>query len=90
MVDIDSIIKQNGIVVGLKQVVKGILKEEIETVLIATDCDSFVEEKILATGKKVDIIKVFTGRQLGNACNIDVEAAAVGIVKQSDKKTQNK
>lgn len=68
-------------IAGLKQVTKGIINKEIKTVYIATDCDGFIESKVLKAAKnEIKIIKRYTQKQLGSACNIDVGAAVVGIL----------
>lgn len=85
MSETDCIFKQGEIVVGLKQVIKGILKKEIDTVFLATDCDGFIENKLLAASKDLKTIKRYTGKQLGRACNIDVDAAVVGIIAVDSK-----
>jgi len=70
-------------VVGLKQVVKSLQNNELKTLYIATDCDSFIEKKVLPlTDEKVLVVRMFTQEELGEASNIDVNAAVVGILKK--------
>jgi ribosomal protein L7Ae-like RNA K-turn-binding protein len=69
---------------GLKQVTKGILSGRIKTVYLATDCDSFIESKVLSFEKEGVLIKrCYTKKQLGQACKLDVESAVVGIITDS-------
>lgn len=71
-------------VIGLKQVTKGLINNEFKTVYIALDCDSFIENKILPIIKEgVLVVRKYTQKQLGETCNIDVNAAVVGILRKS-------
>jgi ribosomal protein L7Ae-like RNA K-turn-binding protein len=67
---------------GLMQVIKGIANGRIKTVYLATDCDSFLESKILSAAKEgVEVKRCYTKKQLGCACKLDVDAAVVGIIE---------
>lgn len=78
-----SILNETEKIAGIKQVAKGILNDKISSVFLATDCDSFIENKVLSLTKdKIKVVKKYTQKQLGEACKIDVGAAVVGILKQ--------
>lgn len=78
--DSECIIEEERKVAGLKQVIRGISDNRIKKIYLATDCDAVIENKItpLAEGK-VTIIKKYTRKQLGKACDLNVGAAVVGI-----------
>jgi large subunit ribosomal protein L7A len=77
-----SILNETEKIAGIKQVARGILSDTVTTVYLATDCDSFIENKIMSLTKdKIKVIKKYTQKQLGEACNIDVGAAVVGVLK---------
>lgn len=77
-----SILNETEKIAGIKQVARGILSDTVTTVDPATDCDSFIENKIMSLTKdKIKVIKKYTQKQLGEACNIDVGAAVVGVLK---------
>ncbi len=82
MIETECKLEEGDPVAGVKQVTKGLQKGDIATVYIATDCDGFIESKVLSFVKKETVIKKYTGKQLGRACNIDVEAAVVGIIRK--------
>lgn len=70
-------------VAGLKQVTKGIISNGIGIVYLAVDCDKEIEERILSVcgSRNVPVKRLYTQEELGKACNIDVRAAVVGIIK---------
>lgn len=82
MIEAECKLEEGQKIAGLKQVTKGIINNNIKTVYIAVDCDKFIENKILSIIKdQVSIVKQYTQKQLGKACNIDVNAAVVGILR---------
>lgn len=70
-------------IAGFKQVTKSIINKEIKIVYLSIDCDSNMEEKILCMCKneRITVIKLYTQKELGRACSIDVNSAVVGIKK---------
>lgn len=69
--------------IGAKQVVRAIEKNIVLKVFLGNDADSHVILPItqLCESKKVEIDKNFTMAELGKACEIQVGAAAVAIIK---------
>ncbi len=71
------------IIVGTKQTLKALQKGEVREVIIAEDADAHVVDKVKAKATElgVPIATVDSMKKLGEACNIDVGAAAVAIKK---------
>ena len=70
------------VVVGAKQLKKALQKGTAQRVFLAEDADPALTEPIaeLCRQYKVDCSWVATMAQLGNACGIDVGAAAAAIL----------
>ena len=68
--------------VGTKQVLRALLANEAAVVYIAKDADAEIKEKILAAATdNASVIWADTMQILGEACGIDVPAAAAAIKK---------
>lgn len=69
-------------VIGVKQTMKAIEKDRAKLVYVAGDADSRIIEplKELCTSKKIEMQIVDSMAVLGQACGIEVGAAAVGVV----------
>ncbi|OEF97945.1 ribosomal L7Ae/L30e/S12e/Gadd45 family protein [Desulfuribacillus alkaliarsenatis] len=69
--------------VGLKQTIKAIENGEAIEVVVATDADAKVTNKVIEKCKQkaVKCSYVDSMKQLGIACGIDVGAATVAILK---------
>jgi len=74
---------QNKVVIGKKQTLRALLKNEAEKVYISKDADFHVTEPIVDVCKEngVEIIYFDNMRELGTACGIDVNAAAAAVLK---------
>ncbi|MBO8126530.1 MAG: ribosomal L7Ae/L30e/S12e/Gadd45 family protein [Firmicutes bacterium] len=72
-------------VVGAKQTVKALNKDQVQTVFVAEDADLRVTGPIIAKCKEkgVELVKVPTMSELGAACSIQVGAAVAAILKDS-------
>lgn len=70
-------------VVGLKQLLRSLIADEISAVYIADDADEELKERIMQAigGKDVHIVYVESMNELGSECRIDVGAACAGIIK---------
>lgn len=70
-------------VVGVKQVTKAVEKDLVQVVYVAQDAEArFVEAlRTLCERKKVAVEMTLTMSELGNACSIEVGAAAVAVLK---------
>lgn len=77
---------QKEITIGTKQTVKAMNKGEIAKVYIAQDADLKVTKKVIETARKLNIpcVEVESKKELGEACNIDVGASAVGVMLRKD------
>lgn len=69
-------------IVGLKQVLKGIAKDNVRCVVIASDSESFVRDVVVeAIGAKcVELLFCPTRVELGKAVGVQVPTAVVGIM----------
>lgn len=70
-------------IVGMKQVERALDKDEIQVVYIALDADDYVTKDIIKKSKDkgIDIIEVETMEELGEICNIDINAAVAALLK---------
>ena len=70
-------------VVGLKQVLKGVAKDNVRCVVIASDSERFVEDCVVeAIGAKcVEILFCPTRKELGETVGVDVPTAVVGLIR---------
>ena len=69
--------------VGLKQSLKALQSGEVETVVIARDADEKIIEEVSVVCDKngIKVAYVDEMKKLGKACNIDVGASVVCILK---------
>ena len=74
------------LVVGLNKVIKSIEEGTTRCVVVASDSDSFIVEKVtsLAMEYGVEFIECPTRVELGRLCRVDV-ATAVCAIKKRDK-----
>jgi len=70
--------------IGSKQTVKALKRDLAKLVYVADDADRHVAEPVIriCEEKKVPIVKVDSMRNLGKACGIKVECAAVAIIEE--------
>jgi len=71
------------IVIGRKQTLRAISNNEAEKVYISKDADMHVTKPIVdvCKDKNIEIIYFDNMRDLGDACGIDVNAAAAAVLK---------
>lgn len=69
-------------VVGLKQTLRAIHEDAAVRVYVAEDVDGFVHNKIVTACKErgVTPVSIPSMKELGDACGIDVGAAAAAII----------
>ena len=69
--------------VGLKQVLRGITDGTVWCVIVSSDCEEFIGERLRAEalGKDVTFRKGPAMAELGRTVKIDVGAAVVGLVR---------
>ncbi len=72
---------QSRMIIGMKQTLKSMNNGVISEIFIAEDVDQFITDKIIEEAKRFDIpyTLVDSKKQLGKACNIDVDASVVAI-----------
>lgn len=78
-----EILKTASKVIGIKQVTKVVNKGLANQVFFATDADERVLEplKVLCVEKNIEMLEVPTMLELGEACGIEVGAAAAAALK---------
>ena len=69
--------------VGLKQVLRGITDGTVWCVIVSSDCEGFIVDRLHgeARGKDVTFKKGPDMAELGRTMRIDVGAAVVGLVR---------
>ncbi len=70
-------------VVGMKQTLRALEMNLVYVLYIAEDADEKVTSRIveLANKKQVEIVKVPTMKELGDACNVRIGTSTCAIVK---------
>ncbi len=70
-------------VVGLRQVLRGLKAGTLARVYVANDADTFLFQRVTqaAEAAGVPVVRVPTMKELGQACHVQVPAAAAGLVR---------
>lgn len=70
-------------IIGLKQTVKAIKNNTVNTVYIANDAEESLKNNILEVcrGKEIQIVYIDTMKKLGEACGIEVNASCASLLK---------
>lgn len=70
-------------VVGTKQVLRGLKNGTISRVYVANDVDTFLYQQVIraAEAAGVTAVRVASMKELGEACGVQVDTAAAGIVR---------
>lgn len=76
-------IRQDNVVVGVKQLKKALMAGRIQSAFLAKDADPAITEPVaaLCDENTVPVVWVKTMTQLGKVCGIDVGAAAAATLK---------
>ncbi|NLJ89234.1 MAG: 50S ribosomal protein L7Ae-like protein [Epulopiscium sp.] len=76
-------LKTRHIVVGAKQVNKLLERKQAEIVYVAHNAEDRVVRRILEMAKEqgIELVMVENMRQLGEACNVEVETATAAVIK---------
>lgn len=74
-------LSKDEIVVGLKQVLRGIEEDTVRCVTVASDADAFIVERVVesAKAKNVEIKWCPTKEELGKLCKVAVPTATAAI-----------
>ena len=69
--------------VGAKQTLKAMKRNEVTHLYIAKDCDEQVVAPLVeaSEGAHIPVDRTYTMAELGVACHIKVQAAAVGLLQ---------
>ena len=78
-----EIIADSKKVIGKKQTMRSLLRDEVQKVFISKDADLHVTKEIeeICREKNIEIVYFDNMKDLGNACGIDVNAAAAAVLK---------
>lgn len=70
-------------IVGMKQVLRALEKDALQTVFIAKDADDFIYRRVLnaADAHHANVIRIETMKELGQLCKVDVKTAVAGILR---------
>lgn len=79
----EKVSQAHKIIVGTKQSVKALMNNKVKEIVIATDADTRITQKVIQTAEEmhVPLTEVSSMKELGKACEIDVGAAAVAIIQ---------
>ena len=79
----DELIDEEKRIVGTKQLLKALRKDEVAMVFVAEDAEEHVKERIVkAIGEKdVHLVYADSMAQIGEACGIDVGSACAAILR---------
>jgi len=72
-----------GRVVGTKQLLRALAVGKVARVFVAEDSDDFIYRRVrqAAEEARVPVTVVKTMAQLGQACRVDVDTAAAGLLR---------
>ncbi len=72
-----------GRVVGTKQLLRALAAGKVARAFVAEDSDDFIYRRVrqAAEEAKVPVTVVKTMAQLGQACRVDVDTAAAGLLR---------
>ncbi len=72
-----------GRVVGTKQLLRALQNGKVARVFVAEDADEFIYRRVrtAAEANRVPVTVVKTMAQLGQACHVDVDTAAAGLLR---------
>jgi|LGVF01.2.fsa_nt_gb large subunit ribosomal protein L7A len=75
--------KLNRLIIGKKQTERSLQKNEVECIYIAKDADTDVVVDIIriCSEEGIEVIYVENMKELGEICNIDVNAAVAAVIK---------
>jgi large subunit ribosomal protein L7A len=75
--------KLNRLIIGKKQTERALQKNEVECIYIAKDADEYVVVDIIriCSENGIEVIYVENMKELGEICNIDVNAAVAAVIK---------
>ncbi len=71
------------ITVGTKSLMRRLNADEVQEVFLADDADLYLKQKVttLCNERNVPMNKVRSMQELGQACGVKVDTAAVGVLK---------
>lgn len=71
-------------IVGTKQVLRAVKAGKLQRIYVANDVDTFLYQQVIraAEAAEVPVTRVESMKELGEACGVQVAAAAAGIVKE--------
>jgi large subunit ribosomal protein L7A len=77
----EKVTQAKDFIVGTKQTLKALQNNEVAEIVIASDADQRITNKVIALAKEqqIPISIVDSMKKLGKACGIEVGAAAVAI-----------
>ena len=69
-------------VVGTKQVLRALKTGSLQRVYVANDADTFLFQQVIraAEAAGVPAVRVASMKELGEACGVEVSAAAAGLL----------
>ena len=75
---------RSDVVVGLKQVLRCLEEGTTRCVVVASDSDSFIKERVISVAMEygVEFIECPTKAELGRLCRVDVATAVCAIKKR--------
>ena len=84
--ELKTMLANSSKVVGTKQVLRGISEGTVGCVIVAEDAESALKERVIGAAESagVPVKSAPSMAWLGDACGIEVGAAAAGIGTQED------
>ena len=81
--DITNLINNSSKLIGTRQVLKAIIDNSLQLVVIAKDTDLSIKDNIINSCviNKVNYIECLSRKELGVIANINVDCACIGILK---------
>jgi ribosomal protein L7Ae-like RNA K-turn-binding protein len=79
----EQLLKESNKVIGLRQVLRGVKKGEINRILLALDADEAIKNQInqIAVDNNLPLLTCQSKDELGKEVNIDRACAVIGFLK---------
>ncbi len=80
---VSHLLSNSSKLIGTKAVLKGVANKDIRCVILASDIEAVVTNKVKSSCEKygIQIIEYPSRHELGKLCGIEVACACVGIIK---------
>ncbi len=79
----EKVLQASNVIIGTKQTVRALKDGKVQELVVATDADPKVTNRIIQKAKELEVLVTYVDsmKKLGRACGIEVGASAVAIIR---------